>query len=95
MKGSWWITLIDYATKSKIIVGFYQEVKDEQMWKEFIERNDIGIPLAICHSKGYIELKDIGKDIIDETWLDVCKHTLANPDGDYKSVDDILLKFED
>lgn len=63
---------------------------------EFLMYNDLGIPLA----QGIIyELIDTltpqGLATIEETWKNMCLMLDADPDGDYESLDDVMLYGDD
>jgi len=87
---------MDYNKKAELIADYYDAVKDNSDFVEFIQYNDLGIPLAIVLSTQLANgLTDEGKEVLEETWLNVCKHQLVDPDGEYDSIDDLLPMWVD
>jgi hypothetical protein len=58
----------DFSKKVEILGDFYSQFRDSEKMTEFIEFNDIGLPLAYLASEGLCEVSDDGKKYIAETW---------------------------
>lgn len=86
--------MTDTATKAKIITQFTIEESNNPIWDEWFTQNDLGVPLAFLYSKDMIELKKLGVAVMEETWLALCRSTMADPNGNYKDLGDMLLTFD-
>ena len=65
----------DFSNKIEILGQFYTEFRDDKKMKEFIDFNDIGLPLAYLTREGLCDVSEDGKKYISETWdlfLAVC-----------------------
>ena len=58
----------DFSKKVEILGEFYQNFRDDDNLKDFIEFNDLGLPLAFLTSEGLCEVSDEGTQYINETW---------------------------
>lgn len=58
----------DFSKKVEILGDFYTQFRDREKMKEFIEFNDIGLPLAYLTAEGLCEVSEDGKKFIAETW---------------------------
>ena len=86
---------MDTKVKSEIIVEFVQMFGGlENMYSEFFEYNDLGIPLAISHESNLCSLTPDGIIVLDETYKEMLK-ALQAPEGNYESLDDIMAKLDE
>lgn len=58
----------DFSKQVEILGDFYIQFRDNEKMKEFIQFNDIGLPLAYLTSEGLCEVSEDGKKFIAETW---------------------------
>jgi|LakMenE01Jun11ns_1017448.scaffolds.fasta_scaffold7174858_1 hypothetical protein len=58
--------MTDFYLKCDILKDF--AVRYEEEYKEFIEFNDIGFPIAYFHSEGLVMAKVDGQRYVEETW---------------------------
>jgi hypothetical protein len=87
--------MTDFKTKAKIINEFVLNEHGNPTWQEWFEKNDIGVPLSFFESNDLAKATPLGATAVEETWLDLCKVTMADPDGDYTQLEDMLLNFID
>jgi hypothetical protein len=74
-----------YSNKCEILGslwGFYRDT-DNEIWSEFFEWADLGLPLAYQVWQGYCTLKPEGKSVVDETWATFCEMISIDPDAKY------------
>ena len=76
--------------KAELIVAFSEEHIGEDNYSDFFAYNDLGVPLAISMTLGYVQLRDAGEEIIKETWSDLCTTLNADPQGKYRSLEDLV-----
>jgi hypothetical protein len=77
-----------------ILGNFYLNYKDDSSIKEFIEFNDVGLPLAYLKSEGLCELTDQAILYINETF-NLLLATLGVEDIGYDSLDHLLYTAEE
>jgi len=82
-------------TKASILVEWYKMNKDDPQYNEFFEYNDLGTPLAISINANLCTITKTGSLVIEETWKELCKWQLQNPEGDYQSIQDMLPNWID
>lgn len=86
--------MTDTATKAKIITQFTIEESTNPIWEEWFIQNDLGVPIAFIFTKGMVELNSFGVAVMEETWLALCRSTMADPNGNYNNLGDMLLTFD-
>jgi len=78
--------LVDQA---RLVVAFSEDNRAEDKYSDFFAYNDLGVPLAISLTLGYIKLREAGEEVVTETWFDLCTTLNIDPMGKYKSVEDL------
>ena len=81
-------------TKASILVEWFQLNGSDPQYKDFFAYNDLGIPLAIAINAEACTPTKTGVFVLDETWEDLCKWQLQDPEGDYQSLEDLLPDFD-
>jgi hypothetical protein len=80
-----------FQNKCEILADLWLNYRDEEEWKDFIEYNDLGLPLSYMLANGIVEESPIGANFVLEAW-DLMLSSLGVPDGEYDSLDEILLR---
>lgn len=80
---------MDSKVKAEIITDFTKMFAGLDIYNEFFEYNDLGVPLAIALEANLCILTDEGIEVIDETYLEAVK-ALEAPEGNYSSLDEII-----
>lgn len=57
-----------FSNKCAILGSLYSNYKEAPGFKDFIEYNDIGLPLAYLTNEGLCELSTDGERYVEETW---------------------------
>jgi hypothetical protein len=60
--------MTDFINKCSILGQFYSQYKEEKDFEDFMEFNDLGLPLAYFVSENLCEVSDDGVRYISETW---------------------------
>jgi hypothetical protein len=60
--------LTDFSSICNILGKLYSTYKDDEEFKDFIDFNDLGLPLAYFVSENLCEVSDDGARSITETW---------------------------
>jgi hypothetical protein len=58
----------DFSSKVIILGDFYANYRDDDKLTDFMDFNDIGLPLAYLSTEGLCEISDDGKKYVAETW---------------------------
>jgi hypothetical protein len=67
------------------------EYRDDTEFQDFIEYNDLGLPLAYAIAEGIVESTDIASNFINEAF-DILLSALGLEDTGYESLEDLLDK---
>ena len=60
--------MTDFSKQVEILGQFYMSARDNKEMSEFMEFNDIGLPLAYLASEGLCDISDDGKKYVAESW---------------------------
>jgi len=60
--------MTDFSKICLILGDLYSNYKEEKEFKDFIEYNDVGLPLAYLTGEGLCEVGEDGTRYITETW---------------------------
>lgn len=82
-------TNTDFSDKCNILGDLWCNYKGDVDLAEFIEYNDIGLPLAFAISQEIVPATDMSTSYINETW-DLFLESLGIKDTGYKTLDEIL-----
>ena len=83
---------MDNSTKAEILVQFTQDNFNDEMYEDFFDYNDLGIPMAIAVVQEMVILTDKGEELLDETWIELCNLFDADPNSEYESIDDVTTQ---
>jgi hypothetical protein len=53
---------------------------------EFLQYNDLGVPIAQSVCYGLVDLTDEGEMLVEETWNNLCKMVNTDPEYKYDSI---------
>lgn len=87
---------MDIETKCDIIEEFMRDhildgqYGDDEDVEEFLNYNDIGIPLSQAVSYSLAKLTTEGTVVVEETWLSLCNIFAVDPDGTYEDLFDFF-----
>ena len=79
-------------TKCEFIEDFSGFCQEEIIHLDFVTYNDLGIALAISVVAEIADLKNRGKDIIDETYSQMCELLEVDPNVEYSDFDDFMSR---
>jgi hypothetical protein len=82
----------DFSKKIEILGQFYMLYKEDSGgMSDFIDFNDIGLPLAYLAAEGLCEVSEDGAKYIAETW-DIFLSSLGLEDEGFDDLDVIMMK---
>lgn len=82
-------TNTDFSNKCKILGDLWLNYKEDFDFQDFIEYNDIGLPLAFVLSEGLAHPSDESYTYINETW-ELFLQSLGVADIGYDSLSQLL-----
>lgn len=81
--------MTDFSSICDILGDLYSNYKEDKNFGDFIEFNDLGLPLAYLTSESLCEPSDDGVRYITETWDLFLAGLLMSDDG-FESLDQLL-----
>ena len=75
--------------KAMILGDLWLNYRDDEEFKDFVEYNDLGLPLAYCIANSIVEPNPIAINFINETW-DLLLSGLGIEDTGFETLDDLL-----
>jgi len=78
-----------FENKCSILADLWIEYRQEDTFKDFVDYNDLGLPLSFMLSEGLVTSTDRANHMVEETF-DLLLATLDLEDAGYDSLDDLL-----
>lgn len=79
----------DFRSKTEILSELWLDYRDDEGFKDFIEYNDLGLPLAYAIANGIVENTEMSERFIDETFRVLLAATGVEDLG-YETLQDLL-----
>lgn len=79
----------DFENQAGILAKLYMNYKEEEDFEDFIEYNDVGLPLAYLMSEGLSIPTDDGVRYIQETW-ELFLGGLGIEDTGFETLEDVF-----
>jgi len=83
-----------FDNKCAILSDLWLNYKDEAELADFVEYNDLGLPLAYLIHTNLVTVNENGISYIDETFNLLCEGVGVDLDGEYESLNE-LMTFEE
>lgn len=81
--------MTNFSDKTDILGDLYANYREDENFKDFIDFNDLGLPLAYLSREGLCEVSDDGERYISETW-DLFIKSLGLEDTGFEDLDDVF-----
>ena len=82
-------TSTHYLNKAKILADLWLNYRNDEDFIDFIEYNDIGLPLAYIINEGIVQSTEMAQRFIEETF-DLLIEALDVSDTGFDDLDDLL-----
>jgi hypothetical protein len=79
-----------FENKCAILADLWLNYKSNEELEDFIEYNDLGLPLAYIIHTGLANVTDEGIVYVDETFDLLCKGLDVDLDGEYETLNEIM-----
>jgi hypothetical protein len=76
----------DFSNKISILADLWINYRDQDEFEDFVEYNDLGLPLAYLVSTELAAVTDGGKIYLEETFNLLCAALGLDLDGEYISL---------
>jgi hypothetical protein len=86
-------TNTDFSSRCSILGDLWVNYKSEPEFEDFIDYNDIGLPLAFAIAQDIIPASEMATKYINETW-DLFLESLGVKDTGYSGLDELLSGFD-
>lgn len=79
-----------FENKCNILAELWLDYRQDQGFEDFVEYNDLGLPLSFLLAEGLVSATEQAKTIIDETFV-LLLAALEIEDAGFESLDDLLV----
>jgi hypothetical protein len=79
-----------FENKCAILSDLWLNYKDNDELQDFVEYNDLGLPLAYLIHTELVSVNESGIVYVDETFNLLCKGLDVDLDGEYESLNELM-----
>jgi hypothetical protein len=79
-----------FETQAQILADLWMDYREDAEFKDFIEYNDLGLPLAYAISSGIVDPSVLAKQYIEETFSLLLGALKIEEDTGFESLDDMF-----
>jgi len=84
-----------FSSKCEILAELWLDYRDDEDFRDFIEYNDLGLPLAYALSNNIANVTENGEAIINETWSLLLAGLSIEEDIGFETLDKLFEYVED
>ena len=84
-----------FENKCAILSDLWLNYKDNEELQDFVEYNDLGLPLAYLIHTELVSVNESGIVYVDETFNLLCKGLGVDLDEEYESLNELMELQED
>jgi hypothetical protein len=85
----------NFETKCAILSDLWLNYKDNDELEDFVEYNDLGLPLAYLIHTNLVTVTDEGMPYVDETFNLLCTALGLDSDEEYTSLNELMELQDD
>lgn len=83
-----------FTKKCEILSEVWTSYRDDEMYEDFVEYNDLGLPLAYLIENEFVPQSEKSSPLIEETWdLLLGWHGLSEDTG-FDSLDEVMDAYQ-
>lgn len=82
-----------YKNKCDILGQLWQDYREETDFEDFVQYNDLGLPLAYLISQEIVKSSPQAEIYVNETFELFLMALEADMDEDYESLEDLLVRY--
>lgn len=80
-----------FMNRARILAELWMDYRDDEEFADFIEYNDLGLPLAYAIAEGIVERTDLASGFINEAF-DILLSALGVDDTGFETLNELLDK---
>lgn len=80
-----------YSNKCEILADLWMNYRQDEQFQDFIEYNDLGLPLAYAIANDIVKSSEMAQKFIEESF-DVFLAGLEIEDDNFENLDDLLAE---
>lgn len=84
-----------YENKLVILADLWLNYRQDEDFADFIEYNDLGLPLAYAISEGIVETSELASRFVEETFALLLEGLELFEDEEFETLDDLLAIASD
>lgn len=85
---------MNIADKAAILSDFWAGYRGDPEWQDFMQYNDLGLPLAESIAGGLVlELTPAGEDMINETYILLCNRVGIDTEENFDDPSDFFERL--
>ena len=77
--------------RARILAELWMDYRDDEEFADFIEYNDLGLPLSYAIAEGIVERTDLASGFVNEAF-DILLSALGVEDTGFDTLNDLLDK---
>ena len=85
--------MTSYLNKCAILGQLWMDYREENDFEDFVQYNDLGLPLAYFISEDIVKSTPRAEIYINETFDLFILALEADPDEEYESLEDLLVRY--
>ena len=86
-------TSTTYSDKLAILADLWLNYRDDELFEDFVEYNDLGLPLAYVLANDIVQTTELAEKFVNETF-DLLVAGLGIEDTGFENLDQILSEAE-
>lgn len=84
----------DFSAKTSILADLWMDYRDDENFKEFIEYNDLGLPIAYAIDNGIVDVSPMAEQFLNESFR-LLLAALGLEDEGFDNINDLFARAED
>ena len=82
-----------FSNKVEILSNLWSNYKSDEQFQDFVEYNDVGLPLAYMYQERLCDLTADGENYIEETWT-LFIQALGVEDVGFENINEVFASAE-
>ena len=87
--------MTDFSEQCELLSQIWTDYRHNENWADFIDFNDIGLPLAYFIHEDIVQVTPEAEAYIVETFKLLVYALQADPEADFDTLQDLLIQFGD
>lgn len=84
----------DFSAKTNILADLWMDYRDDENFRQFIEYNDLGLPIAYAIDNGIVDVSPMAEQFINESYR-LLLAALGLEDEGFENINDLFARAED